>query len=329
MDKLVVRISAGLTVLAMMSVPVAAQAADVSNFPERSVKLVSPFAPGGATDVLARVMAHRLGELWKQTIVVENRAGGGGVIATSLVARAPADGYTLLLGSVGPIEVLPSLIKDLPYDPEKDLDAVAMLVNVENVLVVNPNVPVKSVRELIERAKANPGTLHFGSPGIGSTGHLAGEVFKQQAGVDMVHVPYRGGAPAANALLAGDIQASFATVPSVIAHIKAGKLRPLAVTGATPLDALPGVPPLREQGLPDYKIGSWYGLLAPANTPAPIIQKIHADVAKVLAMPEVKATLLEQGWTTVTMSLENMDKQISTGIRDWKIVLDKAGIKAE
>ena len=300
-----------------------------SDFPNRAVTIVSPFAAGGATDVLARVVAHRLGEIWKQSVVVENKAGAGGVIATGYVANSKADGYTLLLGSVGPIEVLPSLLKKLPYDPEKDLAAVSMLVNVENVLVVNNSVPAKSVKELIAFAKKNPGSLNFGSSGIGTTGHLAGEVFKQQTNIEMQHVPYRGGAPAANALLAGDVQLSFATVPSVVGHVNAGKLRALAVTGSESLSALPGVPPIKDEGVPDYRIASWYGLVAPSGTPPAVINKIHGDVQKVLAMPDVKATLLDQGWTTVSASVEQMQKQISSGIKEWKVVLERAGIQAE
>ncbi|HEY9279833.1 MAG TPA: tripartite tricarboxylate transporter substrate binding protein [Eoetvoesiella sp.] len=317
-----------LACMGLFSIVTPSIAADeASNFPNRAVTIVSPFAAGGATDVLARLVAHRLGEIWKQSVVVENKAGAGGVIATAAVANSKADGYTLLLGSVGPIEVLPSLLKELPYDPEKDLDAVSMLVNVENVLVVNNAVPAKSVKELIELAKKDPGSLNFGSSGIGTTGHLAGEVFKQQANVDMLHVPYRGGAPAANALLAGDVQLSFATVPSVVGHINAGKLRPLAVTGSEPLSALPGVPPIKDEGVPDYRIASWYGLLAPDGTPPAVISKIHADVQQVLAMPDVKTTLLEQGWTTVSASVEQMQNNISSGIKEWKVVLERAGIQ--
>lgn len=301
------------------------------NFPKQNVKLVSPFAPGGATDVLARLLGNHLGQLWKQSVIIENKPGGGGVIAATSVVRSPADGHTLLLGSVGPIEVLPSLIKDLPYDPQKDLAPIAILVNVENVLVVNEATPAKSVGELIALARKQPGKLNFASSGIGSTAHLAGEVFKQQAGVQITHVPYRGGAPAANALLAGEVEMSFASVPSVVGILKSGnnKLRALAVTGLKPLDALPNVPPLHTQGLPDFKVNSWYGLLAPKGTPPEIVRKINADVQFVLEIPEVKAALLDQGWTTVKGTPEQMARQIAEGIRDWGAVLKNSGIKAE
>ena len=299
------------------------------DFPTRAVRIISPFSPGGATDVLARVLAHHLNEKWQQSVVVENRAGAGGVIAAQAVARSTPDGYTLLLGSVGPMEVLPSLIKDLPYDPIKDFSPISMLVDVENVLVVNNAVPAKSVQELLALIKQKPGALHFGSSGIGTTGHLAGEVFKQQAGLDMVHVPYKGGAPAANALLAGDVEMSFATVPSVVGHVRSGKLRALAVTGAKPLSALPGVQPLKDQGVPNYAVASWYGLLAPANTPKDVVAKIHQDVQEILAMPKVQATLLEQGWTTVHASTEFMAEQIRKGIPHWRDILEKAGVRVE
>lgn len=306
-----------------------AQDAQETSYPNRVVKVISPFAPGGATDVLARVLAQKLGHAWNQSVIVENKSGGGGIIAATTVARADRDGYTLLLGSVGPLEVLPSIMKKMPYDPEKDLAPIAMLVNVENVLVVNDKVPARTMAELIAYAKNNPGKLHFGSSGVATTGHLAGEVFKQQAGVDIVHVPYRGGAPAATALLAGEIDMIFSSVPSVIQHIKSGKLRALAVTGEKPIETLPGVRPIKDQGLPRYKIGSWYGLLAPGGTPPAIINKIHADVGRILAMPDVKATLLEQGWTTAHVPVADMAKQIHTGIREWKVVTERAGIKPE
>ncbi len=306
-----------------------AQAQDRPAYPSRTVKIVSPFAPGGATDILARLLAQKLGEAWGQSVIVENKAGAGGAIAATFVARAERDGYTLLLGSVGPMEVLPSLVKKLPYDPERDFAPIDMLVNVENVLVVNDKLGVKTLPELIAYGKANPGKLKFGSSGIATTGHLAGEVFKQQTGVDMFHVPYKGGAPAATALLAGDIDMIFSTVPSVVQFIKAGRMRALAVTGEKPLDALPGVRPIRDLGVPGYRIGSWYGLLAPAGTPTPVIEKIHAELGRILAMPEVKATLLEQGWTTAHAPTAVMATQIQNGIRQWRVVIEKAGITAE
>jgi tripartite-type tricarboxylate transporter receptor subunit TctC len=308
---------------------VQAQDAQANGYPNRVVKVISPFAAGGATDVLARVIAQKLNEAWKQSVVVENKSGGGGLIAATAVARADPDGYTLLLGSVGPIEVLPSIMKKMPYDSEKDLAPVAILVNVENVLVVHQNVPVRSVAELIAYAKKNPGTLHFGSSGIATTGHLAGEVFKQQAGVDMVHVPYRGGAPAATALLGGEVDMIFSSIPPALQHIKSGRLRALGVTGEKPLDALPGVRPIKEQGLPNYKVRAWYGLLAPGGTPPAVVNRIHAELGRILALPEVQATLREQGWTTAHVPVADMAKQIRSGIREWKVVTERAGIKPE
>lgn len=309
--------------------PAFGQAAASAEFPSRTVTLVSPFAPGGATDILGRLLAQKLGEIWKQTVVVDNKSGAGGVIAATAVARAAPDGHTLLIGTVGPIEVMPSIMKSMPYDPEKDLTGVAMLVNVENVLVVNAKLPVTTMAELIAHAKKNPGKLHFGSSGIATTGHLAGEIFKQQAGIDLVHVPYRGGAPAAQALLAGEVEISFATAPTAITHVKSGRIRALAVTGDKPLDSLPDVKPVREQGLPNFNLPSWYGLLAPGATSPATVARIHADVSKVLAMPDVKARLLEQGWTTVSMPPAQMNKEIRDGIRMWKPVVQRAGIQPE
>jgi len=303
------------------------QAQDAAaTYPNKPIKIISPFAPGGATDILARILAQKLGDAWKQSVIVDNKAGGGGVIAASEVARADKDGYTLLLGSVGPVEVLPSVMKKVSYDSERDFAGVDILVNVENVVVVNNQLPVKNIPELIAYAKANPGKLHSGSSGIATTGHLSLEVFNQSTGVDIVHVPYRGGAPVTTALLAGDIQMSFSTVPAAIQYIKSGKLRAIAVTGDKPLETLPGIKPIKDQGVPGFKVSSWYGILAPSGTPPAIINKINLELGKIIATPEVKAKLLEQGWTTVHTTPAQMNKQIQAEIQDWKVVINKAGI---
>jgi len=205
----------------LMSISTLCAAQDAAaTYPNRPIKIISPFAPGGATDILARLLAQKLGEAWKQTVVVDNKSGGGGVIAAGEVARSDKDGYTLLLGSVGPVEVLPSVMKKVGYDSEKDFAGVDVLVNVENVVVVNNQLPIKNIQELIAYAKANPGKLHSGSSGIATTGHLSLEVFNQLTGVDITHIPYRGGAPVTTALLAGDIQMSFSTVPAAIQYIQ-------------------------------------------------------------------------------------------------------------
>ncbi len=320
------RLNLGALALLMgLSFLVNAQEA-ASSYPSKTVKIISPFAPGGATDILARILGQKLGEAWKQSIIVENKSGGGGVIAAAEVARAEKDGYTLLLGSVGPVEVLPYIMKKVGYDSERDFAGVDILVNVENVVVVNNQLPVKNIQELIAYAKANPGKLNSGSSGIATTGHLSLEVFNQQTGVDIGHVPYRGGAPAATALLAGDTQISFSTVPSVIQYIKTGKLRAIAVTGDKPLETLPGIKPIKDQGVPGFRVGSWYGILAPSGTPPDIINKINLELGKIIAMPEVKSKLLEQGWTTVHTTPAQMNKQIQMEIQDWKVVIQKAGI---
>ncbi len=316
-----------LLLLTLVCISSLSQAQDAAaTYPNKPIKIISPFAPGGATDILARILAQKLGDAWKQTVIVDNKSGGGGVIAAAEVARAEKDGYTLLLGSVGPVEVLPSVMKKVSYDSEKDFAGVDILVNVENVVVVNNQLQVKNIPELIAYAKANPGKLHSGSSGIATTGHLSLEVFNQSTGVDIVHVPYRGGAPVTTALLAGDIQMSFSTVPASIQYIKSGKLRAIAVTGDKPLETLPGIKPIKDQGVPGFKISSWYGILAPSGTPPAIINKINLELGKIIAMPDVKAKLLEQGWTTVHTTPAQMNKQIQTEIQDWKVVINKAGI---
>jgi len=263
-------------------------------YPERPIRLLIPFPAGGSTDPVARLLAQKLNEAWGQPVIVDNRPGGNTVIGTEALAKAPPDGYTLLLtASTHVINAL--LMPKLPYDSEKDFMPVATLYRSEFLLVTHPSLPARTLHELIAQAKAHPGRINYAISGTGNANQLAGELFNMEAGVKLASVPYKGGGPAINDLLGGQVQAMFSVPVSVIGHVKAGKLRTLAYTGDSPLPALPEVPTFAQAGLPGFDMKSWTGILAPAGTPAPVIAKLSAEIARILAMPDVKARLEEQG----------------------------------
>ncbi len=298
-----------------------------SDYPNRPITIVDGFAPGGSTDVLARIIGEKLSQTWGQPVVVQNRPGGGGVLATATVSKAAPDGYTILLASIGPIVVNPNFIKDLQYAPQTDFVPIMSLVDVENVLVVNANSPIKSVEELIAEAKNKPGHLNFGSSGVGTTAHLAGEVFKQETNTDLTHVPYRGGAPAMTALLGNETDMIFSSIPTAVGHINAGKIRALAITGNQPQEALPGVLPLKDAGVPGYSLSAWYGLLAPAGTPLEVINKLQQEIKRIVALPDVRAKLVAQGLVPNPTSPSEFAQRIKADSVTWKAVVEKAGIK--
>jgi tripartite-type tricarboxylate transporter receptor subunit TctC len=250
-----------------------------------------PFTPGGSTDILARAIGQELTRAWGQSVIVDNVPGAGGAIGADKVAKAPADGYTLLMGHIGTLAVNPSLYPKLPYNPLKDFAPVAGVARVPNVLVVHPSVPAKDVRELVALAKAKPGLLNYGSGGNGSAANLATEYFKLQTGVSMVHIPYKGTAPAVTDLIGGQIQVLFTGAPAVIGHVKSGQLRALAVSSPKRLDALPDLPTVAESGYKDFEADQWYGVVAPAGTPREVISKLNAQINAALNTPELKARL--------------------------------------
>ncbi|WP_426613940.1 Bug family tripartite tricarboxylate transporter substrate binding protein [Bradyrhizobium sp. McL0616] len=264
------------------------------DYPSRPVKIIVPFPAGGSNDIIARIVAQKLAERSGQTFIVENRGGAGGNIGAEAVASAEPDGYTLLLTAPPPLTINASLYKKLPFDPAKAFAPVALVASVPIVLVVNPSLPAKNVSELIALAKAKPGTLNFGSSGIGSTNHLAGELLKSMAGVDIVHVPYRGAAPAMNDLLAGQIPFMFDNMPAVLPQAQGKAINAIAVAGAKRADALPDVPTVAET-IPGFEASSWFGLVAPAKTPAPVLAKLSSELEIILKMPEVKKRLAELG----------------------------------
>ena len=269
--------------------------AQAQAYPTRAVKMVVPFPPGGSLDIAGRLIAQKLTDAWGQPVVVENKPGAGGNIGADFVAKSPPDGYTILMGALSTHAVNPSLYKSMPYDAAKDFAPITLIAITPNVLVVNAASPVTSAKEFIAYAKANPGKLSFGSGSNGSAGHLAGELFKVETGTDAVHVPFKGGAPATQALLAGDTQFMFDNLANAMAQVKAGKLRALAVTTANRSPLAPDLPTMAEAGLPGFDISTWYGFFAPAGTPPAVVAKWSADVAKVLNAPDVRAKFVADG----------------------------------
>ena len=281
--------------LVALATLVASRQAGAQAYPTHPVKLVVPFPPGGPLDATGRLIAERLTVMWGQTVVVDNKPGAGGNIGADLVAKSPPDGYTILMGALSTHAVNPSLYAKMPYDAVKDFAPITLLAITPNVLVVNASLPVNSVKDLIAYAKANPGKLSFGSGSNGSAGHLAGELFKVDTGTDIVHIPYKGGAPATQALLAGDMQFMFDNLANATPQVKAGKLKALAVTTATRSKLAPELPTMAEAGMPGFDISTWFGLFAPAGTPPDVIAKWNADVTKILTTPETRDRLLALG----------------------------------
>jgi len=292
-------------------------------WPSKPVTLIVPFAPGGTTDIVARPYAQALSQELGQPVVVENRAGAGGTLAAGVAAHAPPDGYTLFVATVAHT-MATSLYRQLPYDFERDFVPITILATVPNILIVNPSVPAKSVRELIDYAKANPGKLAYGSAGNGSTEHLSAELFKSMAGVDMVHIPYKGGAPMMTDLIGGQIQVAIETSGSAAPHIKAGKVRALAVTTTTRSPAFPEVPTLAESGLKGYDVTTWYAILAPRGTPEEIIAKLYNATAKILRTPDMKQRLEQFGGEPGGLAPEQFAVFIKSETAKWAKVVKES-----
>ena len=298
-------------------------------WPMRAVTMIVPFPPGGGTDTGARILAEQLGKRWGQTVVVENKGGAAGQIGADLVAKSKADGYTLLMGNIGTQAINPALYAKLPYDADKAFAPIALVAELPLAMMVNPNVPAKTAKEFIALAKSQPGKLSYSSSGAGGAPHLAAEMFKDQTQTFILHVPYRGGGPALSDLLAGHVQLSFMTVLEASGHIKSGKLRALAVTGATRVGAFPEVPTLAETALPGFNSISWIGLLAPAGTPKDVVDKISADVQAVVSDEAVKVRLLGLGAVPAANTPEQFTRLIAADrkryaqiIRERKITVD-------
>lgn len=289
-----------------------AHAQSTASYPSRPVTVVVPFPPGGGTDVGARLVAQKLSLKWGQPVIVENRGGAAGRVGAELVAKAKPDGYTLLVGNVGTQSVNPALYKKMPYDPEKAFAPIGMIAELPLVMLVTPSLPWKNVKDVVEAAKKDPGKITFASSGAGGAPHLAGEIFQQASGTKMLHVAYKGGGPAALDLMAGHVNIYFGTVLESVGHVKSGKLKGLGVTSANRSPALQELPTIAESGYAGFDTGSWIGMLAPAGTPASIINKISADLREVLALPDTQKTLITQGATPWPMTPEQFAQRIKS-----------------
>ncbi|MFI4952999.1 MAG: Bug family tripartite tricarboxylate transporter substrate binding protein [Burkholderiales bacterium] len=298
-------------------------------YPTKPIRLVVPFPAGGTTDILARQVAQRLSVSLGQSVIVDNRPGAAGNIGSDLVAKSAPDGYTLLMGTVGTHAINPSLYTRMPYDHVKDFVPIVLVAGVPNVLEVTPSLPVNSVADLIKLAKEKPGQLNFASSGSGTSIHLSGELFKTMAGVDMMHVPYKGSAPAVTDLMGGQVQLMFDNLPSSLAQIKAGKLRAIAVTSAQRAPALPNVPTIAESGLPGFEASSWFGMLAPAGTPSAIVARLNADVNQWLQTAEAKEKLLAQGAVAAGGTPEQFAAHIRAETEKWAKVVKVSGAKVD
>ena len=325
---LAARLVALLLAASMPGSAVHAQEA-AANYPSRPIRIIVPYPPGGAVDPVARAIAQRLLAAWSQPVIVDNRPGGNTFIAAEATARAPADGYTLLVAAVGTLAVNPALYAKLPYDVSRDYAPIAKLADLPLILVVPPNSPIHSVKELVDQARANPGKLTFASGGTGQGTHLAGELFKAMAGVSMVHVPYKGNAPAVLDVMAGRVDMIFDGMAASLSNVKAGKLRALAVTTPRRSAAMPELPTVAEAALPGFDVGSWFGLLAPAGTPEPIINKLNEAVVRILREPEMITMMTGLGLEPAPSTPDEFARYIRNESAKWSQVIKDANIKAE
>jgi tripartite-type tricarboxylate transporter receptor subunit TctC len=315
------------TLLATLAMALASPAM-AQTYPAKTIKIVVPFAVGGIADTFARVIGQKLTDAWGQPVVVENRAGAGGNIGADLVAKSPPDGYTFVMGNIGTHAVNPYLTKNMPFDPLRDFVPIAHVLDAEGLLVVHPSVNAKSVADIVMLAKSEPGKLSYASGGLGTTSHLAGELFKSMAKVDVVHVPYKGNSPAITDLLGGQTQMIFATMPTVLPQVKAGRLRAVAVIGQERTPALPDVPTVAET-LPGFAVSNWIGLFAPAGTPPEIVNKLNAEVQKIMQQPDVQKRLETEGAKFVPTTPQTFAAFQRAEAEKWSKAIREAGIKAE
>jgi tripartite-type tricarboxylate transporter receptor subunit TctC len=311
----------------LVCLPLAA-AAQASDFPNKAIRLVVPFPPGGATDAAARLVAVKMSEHWGQPVLVDNRAGAGGNVGSDLVAKAPADGYTLVMGVTGSHAINTSLYSKMPYDPVTDFVAVSQVAVVPNVLVVHPSVPAKNLAELVALAKKEPGKLNYASLGNGTAAHLGMEMLKSEAGVDITHVPYKGSAPAVSDLLAGQVQMMVDGLPSALPHIKAGKLRAIALTSLRRAPSLPDLPTISES-YPGFYADAWSGLFAPKGTPQPVVDKLSAEVQRILKLPDVREKLAALGAEPVGSTQAEFTAHVKREIDKWAKVVKTSGAKVD
>ena len=319
-------LAAGLAIV-VAGIPMTAAA---QRYPEKSIRFIAPYAPGGATDLLTRTLAQKLTESLGQTVVPDNRPGAGGNVGAEIAAKSAPDGYTILLAPVSPMAINVSLYgKKLPFNPEKDFAPITLVAKVPLVIVVNLNVPAKTMQEFIALAKSRPGQLNYSSSGSGTTQHLSGELFNLRTGIKMVHIPYRGTAPSLTALISGEVGLSFANIPAISAHVKAGRLRPLANLGPKRSDQLPLVPTMKEAGVPGVEVVVWYGVFAPAATPRDVVAKLADTIGRAARAPDMKQRLEDLGAEPVGNTPEEFSKLFREEVTRWAEVVKVSGAKAD
>ncbi len=323
-----IKISTALIAFTLAAGATATWSAEQS-YPTKPVRMIAPYPPGGTSDIIARIVGLKLSDAWGQQIVVDNRAGANGGIGSELAAKSPADGYTLLVGNMTPIAANPSLYSKLGYDSLRDFAGITLVAAGPNVLVVNPALPVKSVQELTAYAKANPGKLNFGSGGAGSPAHLAGEMFKTLAGVAMTHVPYKGTVLSVNDLIAGQVQLVFSDAPPAVPHVKSGKLRALAVTGAKRTPLLPELPTVAEAGVAGFALDNWWGILVPAGTPKPVITRINTEIVKAMQTADVKERFANLGVEAIYSTPAAFDDYIKSEHAKLAKIIKASGARAD
>ena len=307
----------------------AAGALAQQNYPSRPIHIVAPFEAGGATDIMARMIAQKFAESLGQPVIIDNRPGAGGGIGTAAVAKSPADGYTIVFGNLAPNAINPSIYTNLQYDAGKDFAPISVVATVPLILVTPSSSPARSVRELIALAKSAPGKLNFGSPGVGSVAHVVGEMFNTMAATRLMHVPYKGGAPAVRATLTGEVSMMFATVISAKPHIRSGKLRALGITSAERSPVAPDIPTIAESGLPGFEVDVWFGLLAPAATPRAIVERLAHEVRRALDAPEIRAKFAELSAVPSPTTPDQFAAIIRADIAKWAKVVKESGAKIE
>jgi tripartite-type tricarboxylate transporter receptor subunit TctC len=319
-----IRAVAGIALTAL-----AAAASAQGNYPNKTIRMIVPFPAGGPTDIIARIVGQKLTDSMGQPVVIDNRGGSGGNIGADIVAKAAPDGYTLVMAIVGTHAINPALYARMPYDPVRDFSPITKTGAATIVLVAHPSVPVKSIKDLVALAKAKPRQLTFGSPGSGTPHHLAGELLKTMAGIDLIHVPYKGAAPAVAELLGGQVNTVIVSLPAAFPHVKAGKLTALGVTSGTRSAIVPEVPTFAEAGLGGYELENWYGLLAPAHAPKVIIDKLNRETVKALQMPDVKERLNSQGFEIRTSTPEEFSAYIKSELVKWAKIVKASGAKVD
>ncbi len=303
--------------------------AQTPSYPAKSVRWVVPFPPGGGTDTISRTLAQKLTEAWGQQVIADNRPGSGGTIGLGLAAKMPADGYNIVLGQLANVAIAPALYPKLAYDPVKDLQPVTLVLTSPLILVVHPSVPAKNPKELIALARAKPGSMTFGSPGNGTTGHLGTEILQRAAKVKMTHIPYKGAQPAFTGLIGGEIAIYMSSVPPALPMISAGRVRAIGVTSATRMASLPQVPTIAETGIPGYEVTNWYGVMMPAGVPKDILAKVNADLVKILRQPDVRERFAGEGGDVAPNTPEQFGAFIRNEIAKWDKAVRASGAKVD